>query len=383
MPTLASALADAWSWVSALPDWQGFLVVVGLSMVAAAIVQIGGDVLIKRLTRRIPSEVDDIVLGTVHPAIWISIVLLGTYAGLTQLAIVDRSVFALRAGTFTIVASVWAVTLSRVGRRVFDEVTAEGYVDKQIVPIIENVWSALLLGLTIFIVLSVWRINVTPLLASAGVIGIVVGLAARDTIANFFGSIALYADGTYKVGDYVVLDDGTRGRVQDISIRSTVIRTRDDILVTVPNAVLNNAAISNESTPRRHRRIKIPVGVAYGTDVDEVERIMLEVAEGTDLVREQPSPRVRMREFGDSAIEIEMMCWISRPRLVGRVRDKLLREIYVRFRESDIEIPFPQRDVTLSTAEATTPAPADVPEDVPEDRAGMVRGESEAAEDDD
>ena len=363
MPTLESYLADAWAWVSALPDWQGFLVVVGLSMVGAALVNLGGDVLIRRLTRRIPGEVDDIVLKTVHPAIWLSIVLLGTYAGVTQLSIVEADVGVLAAGTFTIVTLVWGFTLSRLGKRVFDEVTEEGYVDRQIVPIVENVWSAILFGLATFLVLSYWKINITPFLASAGVIGIVVGLAARDTIANFFGSIALYADGTYKVGDYVVLDDGTRGRVQDISIRSTVIRTRDDILVTVPNSVLNNAAISNESTPRRHRRIKIPVGVAYGTDVDEVEDIMLDVAANEDLVREHPKPRVRMRGFGDSAIDVEMMCWISRPRLTGRATDKLMREIYTRFTDAGIEIPFPQRDVHISAPDAVeTPTEgADIP----------------------
>ncbi|MEF8839845.1 MAG: mechanosensitive ion channel family protein, partial [Haloarculaceae archaeon] len=308
---------------------------------------------------RVPGEVDDVVLKTVHPAIWISIVVLGTYGGLTQLSILDGDLGLPRAASLTVVTLVWAVTLSRMGRGVFDEVTEGGYVDQQIVPIIENVWSALLGALTIFFVLSIWQVDVTPLLASAGVLGIVLGFAARDTIANFFGSIALYADGTYKVGDYVVLEDGTRGRVQDISIRSTVIRTRDDVLVTVPNATLNQAAITNESTPRRHRRIKIPVGVAYGTDVEEVEEIMLAVAEEADLVRERPRPRVRMRGFGDSAIDVELMCWIARPRLRGRASDTLHRDLYDRFRAAGIEIPFPQRDVHVSrdaaAADRSTP----------------------------
>ncbi|MHB9287862.1 mechanosensitive ion channel family protein [Halobacteriales archaeon Cl-PHB] len=202
-------------------------------------------------------------------------------------------------------------------------------------------------GGALFLGLSFWNIDVTPLLASAGVVGIVVGLAARDTIANFFGSIALYADGTYTVGDYVVLESGQRGRVEDISVRSTVIRTRDDILVTIPNAELNKAAVVNESTPRRYRRVRIPVSVAYGTDVDEVEDIMLGVAEAADLIRKKPNPRVRLREFGDSGLQVELLAWIDHPRLRGRAVDKLMRAVYTEFREAGVEIPYPQREVRM------------------------------------
>jgi len=210
------------------------------------------------------------------------------------------------------------VTLVRVGRNVSNAVTDNRYIDRQVVPIFQNVWSAVVVGVAGFLLLTYWNIDVTPLLASAGVAGIVVGLAARDTIANFFGSLALYVDGTYKVGDYVVLDSGERGRVEDISVRSTVIRTRDDILITVPNATLNNAAIVNESTPRQKRRIRVPIGVAYGSDLDDVEEILLEVAASTESVLDRPSPRVRFREFGDSALEHELLCWVPNPALRAR-----------------------------------------------------------------
>jgi small-conductance mechanosensitive channel len=117
--------------------------------------------------------------------------------------------------------------------------------------------------------------------------------------------------------------------------------------VTVPNASLNNGAVVNESVPRRHRRLKIPVSVAYGTDLDEVEGILLDVAESTDLVRDRPNPRVRLREFGDSGLRVELLCWIDDPRLRGRATDTLLREIYGAFRAADVEIPYPQRDLRV------------------------------------
>ncbi|WP_338729910.1 mechanosensitive ion channel family protein [Haladaptatus sp. DJG-WS-42] len=203
--------------------------------------------------------------------------------------------------------------------------------------------------------LTFWEIDITPFLASAGIIGIVVGLAARDTIANFFGGIALYFDGTYAVGDYIVLESGERGRVEDISIRSTVIRTRDDLLVTVPNAVLNSARIVNESTPERERRIRLPVGVAYGSDVDRVEEVLLAEANAENLVLEQPHPRVRFRGFGDSALDFELLCWISDPVLRGRATHEMNKRIYQAFGRENIEIPFPQRVVTMTDEPPTEP----------------------------
>jgi len=153
-----------------------------------------------------------------------------------------------------------------------------------------------------------WDVDVTPLLASAGIAGIIVGLAAKDTLANFFGSLSLYLDGTYKLGDYLIVETGERGHVEDISVRSTVVRTRDDILVTVPNATLSNAAIVNESTPKQNRRIRVPLAVAYGTDIDRLESVLLEIAGDEGLVLERPKPRVRFREFGASALNFELLC---------------------------------------------------------------------------
>lgn len=375
MPPIEVIFADLWDWISALPDWQAFLLIVAVSTASAFVVNAAGDVLIRRLTRRIPGEVDDVVLETVHPATWVSMLLIGSYLGVTQLAIVDGALLDnLLAALLTVLTLIWAVTLSRVGRGVSDTMTEGGYTDQQIVPIIQNVWAFLIAGATLFLILSYWNINVTPLLASAGVLGIVIGLAARDTIANFFGSLALYVDGTYTVGDYVVLEDGTRGRVQDVSIRSTVIRTRDDILVTVPNSQLNTAALTNESAPRSHRRLKVPVTVAYGTDVDELEEILLEIADADDLVRDRPAPRVRLRSFADSGIEVELVCWISRPRLTGRATDSLLREIYRRFQDAGIEIPYPRQDVSFVEDGAAESQP--LPDDTPVSPSGTTDGEN-------
>lgn len=347
MISVANGLDGATNWLAALPDWQAVAVLVGGSVVAAAVIHAAGDLLLRRVTARIPGEVDDVVLGNAHLAVWVTVLVAGPYLGLSRLGSLGGLADPLGAAALTTIALVWAFALARIGPAVMEAVTDRTYLDRKIVPIFQNVWTIVVASAALFVVLVVWEINVTPLLASAGVMGIVVGLAARDTIANFFGSIALYADGTYTVGDYVVLQSGERGRVEDVTIRSTVIRTRDDVLVTIPNSELNKAAIVNESAPRRHRRVKIPVTVAYGTDLDQVEELMLEIAEDTEMVRERPSPRVRLREFGESGLRITLLCWIDDPRLRGRARDNLMRQVYEAFRSAGVEIPFPQREVRL------------------------------------
>mgnify|MGYP000106123164 CR=1 FL=1 len=352
-----AAWTDLWAWVLSLPSWQGFLLVVGCSVVVAWMIQVGGDVLIRRVTRRVPGDVDKAVFGSIHPPLYVTVVLVGAYLGI-ELLVVEPGAepnAPLEASLLTTLTVVWAYSLARMGRRVSDELTGDTRFDSRVVPIFQNVWSALLLGASAFLVLTYWRVDITPLLASAGILGIVIGLAARDTIANLFGSIALYADGTYSVGDFIVLESGERGRVEDISIRSTVIRTRDDMLVTVPNSVLNTATITNESEPQRERRVRIPVGVAYGSDLDHVEAVLLDVADDERLVLDDPSPRVRVRGFGDSAVDVELLCWVNEAVLRGRVSHRLFKSVYAAFTDEGIEIPFPQRVVTMTGEDAAVP----------------------------
>ena len=122
--------------------------------------------------------------------------------------------------------------------------------------------------------------NVTPLLASAGIVTAAVALASKDTLANFFGGVSIFVDRPYRLRDYIILESGERGEVVNIGIRSTRILTRDDVLITVPNAVLANSKIINQSGQVPRYRIRAKVGVGYGSDVDKVEEVLLTACEG-------------------------------------------------------------------------------------------------------
>ncbi|MDH4232145.1 MAG: mechanosensitive ion channel, partial [Nitrospirota bacterium] len=199
----------------------------------------------------------------------------------------------------------------------------------------------------LMVVLSLWKVNITPLLASAGIAGAAVAFAAKDTIANFFGGISVFVDKPFTIGDYIVLDKGERGEVVAIGVRSTRIKTRDDIQITIPNSVIANTKIINESAPVPNFRVRIPVSVAYGSDIDLIERILLDIAAGNENVLPEPSPRVRFREFGESSLNFELLCWAKEPALRGLTIHHLNSAIYKKFNETGIRIPFPQRDVHL------------------------------------
>ena len=197
--------------------------------------------------------------------------------------------------------------------------------------------------------LIIWNVDLTPLFASAGIAGIAIALAAKDTMANFIGGISLFADRAYKVGDYIILESGERGEVVDMGIRSTKIKTRDDIMISIPKSILSNSMIINESAPEPRFRIRIDIGVAYGSDLRKIEKTLLKVAEENETLARKPEPRVRVRAFADSSVNFQLLVWVQDPSQKGLQTHNLLKAAYKAFENEEITIPFPQRDVHIIT----------------------------------
>jgi MscS family membrane protein len=218
-------------------------------------------------------------------------------------------------------------------------------------PLFEMGIKVVLFSILVWFFMTLWNIDGTAWLASAGVIGIALGFAAKDTLANLISGISIIADAPYKLGDYIVLDTGERGVVTELGMRSTRLLTRDDVEISIPNAVMGNAKITNESGgPAVEHRIRIPIGVAYGTEPAKVLDVLEQVARDNALILDHPAPRARMRAFGESSLDFELLGWIKYPEQRGLARHNLLIEIDSRFRADDIRIPFPQRDVHLDSS---------------------------------
>ena len=219
-------------------------------------------------------------------------------------------------------------------------------VEARTFPLFDNLGKLILVALAAYLVMLIWDLDVTTWLASAGIIGIALGFAAQDTLGNLFSGIFIIADKPYQLGDYVVLDTGERGEVANIGLRSTRLVTRDDVEITVPNAVMGNAKIVNESRgPWRKERIRVGVSVAYGSDIDEVRQVLLDVAAASTDVTEHPEPRVRFRAFGASGLDVELLVWIEEAWMRGRATDALNTAVYKAFNAAGIEIPYSKHDV--------------------------------------
>jgi small-conductance mechanosensitive channel len=208
----------------------------------------------------------------------------------------------------------------------------------------------ILVALTGYFIFVAWNINVTAWLASAGIVGLALSFAAKDTLSNLFAGVSIIMDAPYKTGDFIILETGERGIVTNIGLRSTRILTRDDVEITVPNGIIGNGKIINEAGgPSKQHRIRVAVGVAYGSDIDQVIDVLQKVAKDNADVVPDPEPRVRFRSFGDSSLDFELLAWIARPVDRGRVIHELNCAVYKALNENNIVIPFPQRDLHVRT----------------------------------
>lgn len=354
-------VAALWHELHANPVARRMSVIL-LYAVLAKIADLSVDRLLKRLARRAGISAEDRVIAFFHRPLCLSIFLFGVLHALhmpPELTVPWNVVLPGVAGTLLFLLW-WGVILREINRLNDSNMSAfleKKRIDKDLFLLLKNVSRVLIIFAGLSWVLIIWNIDLTPLFASAGIAGIAIALAAKDTMANFFGGISLFADRAYKVGDFIILSSGERGEVVDMGIRSTRIKTRDDVLISIPNSILANSMIINESAPVPRFRIRIDVGVAYGSNLSKVEEILLRVAKENETLATEPEPRVRVRGFADSSVDFQLLVWADNPREKGMQTHNLLKAIYEAFVREGITIPFPQRDVHLVGAEQKQESP--------------------------
>ncbi len=203
---------------------------------------------------------------------------------------------------------------------------------------------------TILIGIDVLGINLTALTVFSGAFGLAVGFGLQKTFGNLIAGIILLMDRSIKPGDVIAVNGGNGsgavGQVKKIGIRAVSVTTRDSIEYLIPNEILMTSQVENWSFSSRNVRVKVPVAVAYGTDIDKAEALMLAAARAVKRVHNSPAPSVWLSAFGENAILFEIQCWIDDPEEgVGNVRSDVLKQVWHMFRENGVEIPLPQREV--------------------------------------
>lgn len=192
--------------------------------------------------------------------------------------------------------------------------------------------------------------DLSALTVFAGLFGVGLGFGLQNIISNFASGLVVLFERPIKVGDVVKIGQ-TVGIVEDIKMRVTVINTYDNETIIVPNSNLIEKEVVNWSYKDLTLRLRIPVGVSYGCDVNLVREKLLEVADELPHVKEKPEPYVHFKGFGDSSLDFELRLWIPSPNYRMNVSSEARFKIKEKFGENDIEIPFPQRDVWLKSNE--------------------------------
>ncbi len=350
VPMEISALLNKYKLLNEIPFLKG-LVVLTFYLILAKMADLVIDKILKRLVKRTKVSFDDQLILFVHTPICWTIVFIGILHSMIYVPLNPPWDTVAPNAVKSLVLFVWWISSMRLASWIIERsypLIAKGdRVGQDLFYLLKNMLRVVVLIVGVFWLLTIWGIDLTPLFASAGIAGIAVALAAKDTLSNFFGGISIFVDKPFKVGDYIILDSNERGEVVNIGIRSTRIKTRDDVLITIPNSILSNAKIINESAPIPRFRIRVPVGVAYGSDLELVEKCLVDIAKANPLVSSTPEPRARLRLFADSSINFELLCWVNDPREKGMALHQLLNEIYRVFQEKKISIPFPQRDVHI------------------------------------
>lgn len=314
------------------------------------------DKVVHEFTKRTATDLDDRILAVVKKPAYYLINLIGLYIAVHRLELdlhekffstIDGIIYVM--GVFIaakITYEVINVALEWYSARRLQQ-REDQQLGQEFIPLAEKIVKLFIILSGAIVVLSHFGYNISSLVAALGVTSLAIGMAAKETLSNMISGFIIMVDRPFRIGDRVELASGKIGDVLDIGLRSTKVKDIDNNVIVIPNAEMVNAYVTNQSFPEAKVSEKIRIGVAYGSDIEKVKAIMLEVATAHPLVQKDPSPVVFFQEFGDSSLNFLLVVWIGsfRDRMV--VRDAVNTSLYHRFAQEGIEIPFPTRTVYM------------------------------------
>lgn len=275
--------------------------------------------------------------------------LLAFHIGVQFLEIPERFFFLIN----KILLIFFIVSLSWTGANIFTVLINYYFFEKTELPfkvsLINIIIKAFILTLGFIVALNLLNINITPFLTTLGIAGLAVGLALQDTLSNFFAGLHILMTKQIKPGDYIALESGIEGFVEDITWRNTTIRQLSNNLVIVPNSKLSSSIVTNYFLPDKELSVLVQVGVSYDSDLEKVERITLEVAK--EVMKEvsggvpEFEPLIRYHTFGDFSINFTVVLRAQSYTDKFFIIHQFIKRLHRRYKEEGIEIPFPIRRV--------------------------------------
>jgi len=308
--------------------------------------------LLKRMAQRTSTGLDDIVLSALAPFIPLWFVLAGVPIAARHALVPERYVSAFdRVAEFLVYFTLSLALASVLSRFVAKRV---GPISSQL-PATTLTQNAIRIGVVLLgVVLGLSNIGiaVTPMLTALGVGSLAVALALQPTLTNLVAGFLISFARQVRIGDVIELEQGQMGTVEDISWRTVTIREPAHTLVTIPNARMAELIVRNLSRPDPECAVVVPIGVAYGSDLDKVERVLIsaatEVRDTQAIAVRTFDPLVRIMGFADSAVNLILVLRATHALERVTLQGMVLKSVYARFASEGIEIPFPQRVVHIT-----------------------------------
>jgi MscS family membrane protein len=306
----------------------------------------------RKLASRTTTDLDDKILDIIERPLRRLIVVIGFYLAVQELPFPGK-IGVIIAGILLIYLA-WAavrvatqlslLVLVTYGHKVDDEIGKERF-EKDYLPLLSKVMGTVFFVVALIYVLHHFGQNVTSLVAALGIGGAAIGLAAKDTLGNMFAGFVILIDRPFRPGDKVKLLTGEIGEVIEVGTRSTRLKLLDQNMLIVPNAELVNTRVVNLSYPAHATQATLELKVAYGSDVEAVKQLVLEVVKAQPEVVAEPPPAVIFSSFGDHALIVTLTYVISQFGDAVKVQDRVRVAVYRKFAESGVKIPFPTREI--------------------------------------
>lgn len=307
--------------------------------------------LLHKWSKQTALKVDDIVISSLKtPSIYFSIAI-GLYIGIAFSELSKKYVYYANKAIYVFVIFAVTIAAANLAGRIF-----RYHVQKANLPISTSglaygILKGVIIVIGILVILSSLGISITPLITALGVGGLAVALALQDTLANLFSGMHILMERSIRIGDFIKLETGQEGYVEDITWRTTRVRMLPNNMVVIPNNKLAQSIVTNYYLPGKEMSVMIPVSVSYSSDPEKVEKILVEEAKNAANqipgLLDKPEPSARLIGFGESSLDFTLNCSVQEFTDQYLVQHELRKKIFKRFQKENIEFPYPHRTVLL------------------------------------
>ena len=303
---------------------------------------------LKPLAKKTKTKIDDLIIRSISSVIFYIVFFFALKIAVGSLPIQSDSLHNLVNSILILVICVLLIRIidnfSKQWMKDWKQKT-KTTTDERLIPLLQKLVKSVVIIMAVIFIFSAWKINISPLLTTAGIAGLTIGLAVKDSLVNILGGLQLVLDKTFKVGDKVAMDGGEQGVILDIGLRSTKLKTYDNEIVFIPNGLLANSKIKNYTQPDLSLRVNVDFGVEYGSDTEQVRQVVLKALKSLPGVLGEPVPVVQFLKMSDFSLDFKARTWVESYSDAFNMELKMTDAIYLALNEAGIGIPFPTHTV--------------------------------------